>query len=137
MDPFSITSACVGLLCTITSLTLRITRFAGDVRDSRKDLDAVRRELSSLSFCVESLRDDTNKDSNMYPDALKPDLVSVLDNCDGVMNEMTMLLEKSTSNNLGRRVQWAACGQDEMNKLRSKLEGYKATIELALHMASM
>lgn len=137
MDPVTITGSCVGLLSSIATLTIHITRFVGDVRDSRKDMDSVRRELSSLSFCVESLIDDTSGDSTLYPDSLKLNLISVLTNCDGVMTEMNSLLESLSSKTLGRRVQWALSGQDEMNKLRSRLEAHKATIEIALDMATM
>lgn len=112
MDPLTITGTCIGLLSSITTLSIYITRFVADVRDSRKDVDGVRRELSSLSFCIKSLRDDTSGDSTLYPDSLQANLISVLNNCDSVMTEMNRLLELSSSKKLGRRVQWTLSGQD-------------------------
>lgn len=137
MDPLSITTSCVGLLSSIADLSILISKFTLDFRDARKDMDAVRRELSSLSLCVENLRDDTSKPCDTYPPTVQRSLIDVLGNCDDVMVEMKTLLDKMSSKSVGRRVQWATVGHGEMNKLRSRLEAHKATIDIALEMVSM
>lgn len=137
MDPLSIASASAGLLSSIASLTLTITKFVSSVRNARNDMDGVRRELSSLQLCVEALQNDIQDPQIQYPPSLQRSLVDVLRNCDGVTKEMETLLKQSTANSLGKRIKWAAIQQDEMNKLRLRLEAHKATINIALEMVMM
>lgn len=137
MDPLSISVACVGVLSAITTLGKHITTFGRDYRDSRKDLEAVQRELSSLAFCVESLHNDATTDNIPYPDSLKSHLVSVLKNCNSVMTDMTALLDNFSTKNVGKRLLWVTSGQGEMNRLRITLEAHKQTLDLALDIISM
>lgn len=57
----AITVACASLISGIVTLSQQITTFVSSVRNSRKDIDAVSRELSSLKLSVEALRDDSSK----------------------------------------------------------------------------
>lgn len=111
MDPLSITAACGGLLSTIATLTVQITRFVGDVRESALEMSGMRRELSEVSFYVERLQDDTSQDNIPYPAALKDNLLGVLDNCNVIIVDMQTVLQKMSSGNLGRRIQWRQLGR--------------------------
>jgi hypothetical protein len=103
MDPFSVSTACVGLLAAVAQLSTQIAQFVSGVREARRDMDAVSRELSSLALCLETLRDDSTK--IQYPDGSQQILVAVFGNCDTVTQQMHTLLEKMSSKNLGRRAQ--------------------------------
>jgi chromosome segregation ATPase len=127
--------ACTSLISNIATLSKQIVTFVSDFRDARKDMDAVSRELSSLSLCIESLRNDGSK--IQLPESLQQNLVGVLQNCDDVTKEMRELLRKLSSETFGRRVQWSVIARDEMNKLRSRLEAHKSAIDIALDMISM
>jgi hypothetical protein len=131
----AITVACASLISGVVTLSKQITTFVSDVRASRKDMDAVSRELSSLTLCLEALRDDSSKIS--FPESLQQNLVGVLRNCDDVTKEMQNLLRKLSSESLRRRIQWSMLDRDEMNKLRSRLEAHKSAIDIALDMISM
>lgn len=72
-----------------------------------------------------------------YPDGFQENLLTVLKNCDTVTAEMTALLDKLSSANLLRKVQWTAMGRDDMNKLRSSLESHKSALEIGLDMTSL
>ena len=135
MDPLSVSSACVGLIAGVSQLTLQISSFVSTVRDARKDMDAVSRELTSLSLCLQTLRDDSTNIE--YPQGTKETLIAVIQNCDSVTKQMETLLKKMSSGSLARSAQWAMTGRDDMNKLRSSLEAHKAAIEIALDMISM
>ena len=128
---------CVSVLSTVTTLSIQIHSFVSQVRDARKDMDAVSRELSSLSFCLKTLQDDCENGKVAYPEILQQTLVGVLQNCEKVLTEMQELLRKMSSGNIGRRVQWSLTGRDDMMKLKSGLEAHKATIDIALDMVSM
>jgi hypothetical protein len=127
--------ACASLTSSIITLSKQIVTFASDFRDARKDMEAVSRELSSLTLCLKSLHDDSSK--FQLPVSLQQNLVGVLRNCDDVTKEMRELLQMLSSENLGRRVQWSIGARDEMNKLRSRLEAHKSAIDIALDMISM
>jgi Fungal N-terminal domain of STAND proteins len=135
MDPLSISTACVSLIATLGRILPQIVSFVSDVRDARRDMDAVSRELHSLSLSLENLRDDSTKIK--YPEGSRRTLITVLGNCDHVTKEIEALLNKMASGNIGRRMQWTIYGRDDMNKLRSRLEAYKSAIDIALDMVSM
>lgn len=131
----AITVACASLISGIVTLTQQIATFVSQVRSSRKDIDAVSRELSSLALCLEALRDDSSKIS--FPESLQQNLVGILRNCDDVTKEMQDLLTKLSQESLRTGVQWSMLARDEMNKLRSRLEAHKSAIDIALEMISM
>lgn len=136
MEPLSITAASVGLLSSIFTLTKSITQFASDVRDARKDMERTRGELSELELAVETLQKDALSDELQYPDSLQHSLTQVLLNCDTVVKDISSLLITASDGKMAR-VRWAMKGQTEMNKLRQHLEAHKATLDIALEMASM
>ena len=135
MEPFSIASGCVGLLAGVADLTIQISGFVSSIRDARRDMELVSAELVSLSLCLAILRDDSMK--IQYPAGLQENLLTVLKNCDAVTTEITKLLSKLSSANLMRKIQWAAMGRDDMNKLRSSLESHKSALEIGLDMTSL
>jgi hypothetical protein len=135
MEPLSIATGCVSLLSGVAKLSTQVSGFVASVRDARKDMTSVLAELSSLSLCLETLRNDSAMID--YPDAFREDLLTVLKNCDAVTTEMTTLLDKLASANMMRKVQWTALGKDEMNKLRSSLESHKSALEIGLDMTSL
>jgi hypothetical protein len=135
MDPLSISTACVSLIATLGRILPQIASFISDVGDARRDLDAVSRELHSLSLSLANLRDDSTKIK--YPEGSRRTLITVLGNCDHVTKEIEALLNKMASGNIGRGMQWTIYGQDDMNKLRSRLEAHKSAIDIALDMVSI
>jgi hypothetical protein len=133
VDPvtaLTITGTCISLIANIGKLSLQIKTFVSEVREARKDMDAVNRELSSLSLCLESLREDCTQID--YPENSRIPLVAILRNCDNITKEMEALLQKMLPGNMARRTQWVMTGRDEMNKLRTGLETHKSAIEIAL-----
>ena len=135
MDPLSISTACVSLIATLGRIFPQIVSFVSDVRNARRDMDAVSRELHSLSLSLEYLRDDSIKIG--YPEGSHQTLITVLGNCGHVVNEIEALLNKMASGNVGRRMQWTIYGRDDMNRLRSRLEAHKSAIDIALDMVSI
>ena len=131
MDPLSITTACVSLLSGI-----QISRNTSVSSSPRcVDMDAVSRELTSLTLCLELLRDDSTTIN--YPDGFRKDLMGVLQSCDFITHQMKAILRKLSSGNVGRRIQWSLSSREEMNNLRSSLEAHKSAIEIALTLGSI
>ena len=137
MEPLSITTGCVGLISGITNLSMHIALFVSEVRSARKDMDAVQRELASLSLCLEALRIDCSSRRVDYPEAIRENLAQALINCDVITQQIKELLNKLSSGRLGRRIQWSFNSRDDMAKLRSGLEAHKSSIEIALTVGSI
>jgi hypothetical protein len=137
MDPLSITVGCVSLLSSIAGLSRQISKFVGDVRDSRKEMEAVLRELASLTFCIEMLRNDCDNPAIPYPESFRENLTNMLHNCHGVITEIEELMRKTAAGTFGSRIQWATTAQDDLNKLRLRLEAHKGAIDIALDMLQM
>jgi len=137
MEPLSITAACLGLIGSVTNLFIHINNFVLSVRDARRDMDAVSRELSSLSLCLQTLQSDCSGSTVDYPLQLKQSLIAMLKNCGIVTSEMHNLLTKTSESRLGASLYWTTSGRTEMDKLRFRLESHKSTIDVALEMVSM
>ena len=135
MDPLSITAACSGLLGAVTDLSTQITKFVSSVRDARRDIDAVSRELTSLALCLETLRD--NSLTNEFPNKIIGNLLSVLGNCNVVVKDIADLLARLHASISGGRIQWTISGRDEVNRLRSSLESHKSALEIALELMTL
>jgi hypothetical protein len=103
MDPLSVSMGCTGLITSITQLTAQIVSFVSSVRDARRGMEAVSRELISLPLCLGILRDDSR--SIHYPDGLRQNLLAVLKDCDIVRKNMSNRLHKLSSANMARRIQ--------------------------------
>jgi hypothetical protein len=89
-------------------------------------MDAVQRELASLSLCLEALRIDCSSRLVDFPEAIRGNLTQALINCDVITQQINELLNKLSSGRLGRRIQWSFNSRDDMAKLRSSLEAHKS-----------
>lgn len=123
------------MIAAIAQLTAQIVRFVSSFRDARRDMEAVSRELVSLSLCLEILKGDSARIK--YPDGLRQNLLAVLKNCNVVTQDMSRLLEKLTSANVARRIQWTSTGREDMEKLRSSLESHKSALDIALDLTAL
>jgi hypothetical protein len=61
MDPFSVSTAWIGLLAAVAQLSAQITAFVASVRESARDMRAVNRELASLALYLKAFRDDSKQ----------------------------------------------------------------------------
>ncbi|KAF2677102.1 hypothetical protein K458DRAFT_410002 [Lentithecium fluviatile CBS 122367] len=139
MDPISISASCVGLAATIAKTSTAVTCFVRDVRDARRDLDGVSRELSSLKNVLDLLAEDTiNEKDQTFPANLKAQIAGILTNCNDVVVDIEDGLSKHEKSKLGRSGYWTmGGGKGEMAKLRSTLEAHKSALEIALEMLSI
>lgn len=140
MDPVSalaITSSCMTLATKSGTLVTSISVFVSEVKNARKDLDAVSRELNSLQVCLSPLKDDEQLGPLYLPEAVKTQIIQILVNIDLILNQISDKLIKLSSAKLGRRIQWATTEKGEMNKFRSSLESNKSALVIALLLGSI
>jgi hypothetical protein len=120
MDPLSITTSCVTLVATITGLTVQINGFVREVRGARSDLDAVSRELHSLTMVLEMLAHDAGDTAcSAFPPSLAQQVTDIVKNCGGVVSQIEASLEKhgGESARLMKGVIWCLVGKSDMEQL--------------------
>lgn len=138
MDPLSITASCLSLVAIVAKTSLTVTKFVRDVRGARGDLDAVSRELQSLSTVLQLLADDTaDPETGPLPGALARQVAGIVNNCTGVVSEIESVLQKHEGTKISKAARWAAVGQGDMSRLRSNLEAHKSSLEIALEMVQL
>ncbi|KAF6832932.1 hypothetical protein CPLU01_05881 [Colletotrichum plurivorum] len=136
MDPLSITTACVGLAGTITTVSLSMNTFIRDVGDARSDIEDISRELSSLKLVLELIADDVKNSSSPLPKNLEI-LPGVVSNCSRVVKDIDTCIKAHDGTGIQKRARWVTIGKGDMTKLKSNLESHKATLGLALEMLSI
>jgi hypothetical protein len=108
-----------------------------EVHEALNAMAALRQELSTFSFSLDVLPCLCDAGKAPYPEELKRKLVGLMGVCAGIINGMEDLLDKMSSGSLARRVQWAAYGQKDMEKLRSDLKGYVLAVDCVMHTVNL
>ena len=137
MDPITITISALSLTKTITNTTINIRTFIKAVRESRADLDAISRELSSIEIVLDLLADDAKSEATKMlgiPQQLRDQVLGIIENCRSVVWQIDDLLAKYTADSKRRKIQWTIEGQADMGKYRSLLEAHKSTLDIAMDM---
>ncbi|KAH7324406.1 hypothetical protein B0I35DRAFT_475655 [Stachybotrys elegans] len=137
MDPLSIISGCAGLITALGSASVAIHNFIRTCRDARADLDKVSRELHSLRTVLELVRDDAKDDARPFPPPIAHHIVGIVANCNGVVAEIRVCINKYSDGRVRSKAAWALSGQGDMDKLRSSIEAHKSALELALDMLNL
>jgi hypothetical protein len=137
MDPLSIASACVALAASIGKVSVQINDFCRQVRDARRDLDLVTRELGSLKTTLDILADDIKDPDHAFPSYLGKQIFDLVANCNDVVEQVRQLLNKYEGGGLRNGTRWALSGREDMNKLRVSLEAHKSALELALEVITL
>jgi len=132
MDPVSIAAGSASLAASAITLGRNITSFISDVRNARKDMDAIMRELMSLRLCIVAIGDDDENGHMSFTAEMREQIRKILVNIEFVFNEINAILRRLSSGRLGRRVQWTVSERDTMSKWRSSLEANKAALDIAL-----
>lgn len=135
MDPLTITTGCVSLLSGLTALSKQITSFVVVARQAKPDMDAFSREIASITPCLEALRQPDL--IRFYPDALRPNLVTIIRECDGVAGEMRDLLSRRSSGSVAMSLQWSLTTRGEAVRLRQSLEVHKSALQIAIGLIDL
>lgn len=124
MDPLSIAASCIGLTASIGKIGIGVHQFIREVQDARSDMDAVSRELGSLSMVLEIVAEDVQVHGFKLEDWMRLQVVGIIGNCSGVMERFGASLQKYQHNGMATNIKWSMVGKMEM-------EGFSR--ELAAH----
>ena len=136
MDPLSITVACVSLTASIAKTSVSVSTFVRAVRSARSDLDAVSRELASLTTLLELIAEDAEDIENL-PKPLRKHIAGILTNCELVLVEVQRLIAKYDQPGIVKGSKWALAGSEDVVKLQLSLEAHKSALEIALEMLTL
>jgi hypothetical protein len=132
MDPLSIAASCVGLISVIGQSSIAITNFLRGCREARRELLEISRELGDLKVVLELLKDDP------IPDALRTRILDIMRNCEYVVKQIELVLEKHAGGTrLDQAARWALTGRSDVTKLQLTLCAHRGALNLALEMVSL
>lgn len=138
MDPLSITGACVGLVASITTLSLKINSFVREVRDARSDMEAVKTELGSLEMVLGILEEESKGfEGPGFRPALVKQVCGILANCGSVLQDIEKALAQFSKGQARNGLKWAVSGRGDIEKMRSYLEVHKSALNIALDMIEL
>jgi hypothetical protein len=134
MEPLSAAVSVLGVVSTIATVTAAATTFMRGVRSARKEMVAIKKELSSLKAVLEILAEDFEDPANTtFPDSVLEQIVDVATNCRTVVNEIGDCIR----NQKGSRFSWTMSGKADIEKLRGDLEVHKSTLSVTLDLVSV
>ncbi|KAK0624548.1 hypothetical protein B0T17DRAFT_530427 [Bombardia bombarda] len=135
LDWISINTSCFAVSNAIAKTSSAIHAFVREVRESRAELDVVSSELHSLDGVLDLLKDDASG----FPAQLAQKTPAVLKNCLAIIDELQgciAILDRSGISKSDKKSRWMA-SRGHIGKLRWTLEGYKATLGLAVDLVSL
>jgi hypothetical protein len=110
------------------------------VKDAPEELRAVKVELSALTTLIGRLDDLMSHEEScefIFPfESSAQEFRDVLDACMRTFKELGALVQKYREMSFKQEVKWALFGLTTLNKLRTRLETYKSSINLTLLMAN-
>ena len=133
MDPLSISAAVVSLVVTAARVAREAEQFRSQVREARREMDSVARELLSVKSALSMLADDLKSPSVIVPVTLQ----DIIDECETVINTLDQTLKKYNQERLSARVRYVWTGRDTMNSYKSTLAAHRGALDLAIDIMTL
>ncbi|KAI0531531.1 ras-domain-containing protein [Xylaria digitata] len=90
-----------------------------------------------LQIVLELLRDDSAINENdVFPEALRAQVLSVITNCNTVVERINTVLEKHGAS-ISTPLNWVVSGKNEVASLKMSLEAHRGSLNLALEMINI
>jgi hypothetical protein len=109
--------------------------FMRGVRDARRDMIQVRKNMSDLSTVLEMVAEDLEKEGDSALGDMSHSqrhIVDIAHGCCAVLLEIEAVIREGQS-----RLRWVLSGKERVNKLRERLETYKLSLDVALDYRTM
>jgi uncharacterized protein YoxC len=134
MDPLSITAGVVGILSSLTSLSIKLNEIRHDFQDAASDITDLNHEVNDLTQILKRLEE--ARKNGMLNETLQTDLGGVLERLNSAVVETESHLTASAGKRL-KGAYWAFSGKKQFQKLCRRLESYKSTLNLTLTLSDM
>lgn len=127
MEAIAAAASVTGLIHLITTVSDSATCFMRDVKDARKDMIQVRRDMSDLSAVLIMVAEDADPTPHG-----QENIIGIVKSCCKTLSEIDSVIQQGRS---WRK--WAVSGKEKVDKLRARLETHKMTLDLALDYRTM
>jgi hypothetical protein len=95
------------------------------------------RELSDLDMTLHILKNDTEvNEPNQLPDNLRQHIRDIMDNCNGALTELNILLTRYDGG-IQSSTRWALSGKKDAEKIRTSLQAHKGALSLVVEATTL
>lgn len=134
MEAIGAASSVLAIVQLAGKVSVAATSFMRDVKDARRDMIQVKKNLSTLSTVLEIIAEDLtdNAPSTGILQNLHRQVVNIASSCRVVLLDIGEVIGPDHS-----RMGWVTSGRTRVDKLRAGLEDHLSSLDIALDMMSM
>ncbi|KAK6344447.1 hypothetical protein TWF696_008084 [Orbilia brochopaga] len=134
-DPFSITASILGIVASITSLSINFHQFQRTSTEATSEIGLINDSLLGFANLLKDIKNAC--DSGDIPNSLQVNLSGLLEQIKAIVTEMEGHVETALSKNWSRGPHWVFSGKDQCRQLQQRLDSYKSTLNTTLTLASL
>lgn len=134
MEAVGAVASVIAVVELVAKVSASAASFMRDVKDARRDMIQVRKDMSDLSMILRMVAEDLDQDSSPTDDESQSQkhIVDIAHSCRTVLLEMDTALQKGRT-----RLGWVTSGRERVERLRERLETCKLSLDVALDYRTM
>ena len=132
-DPFSIVTASFGLSLSAAKVSKYAYDFTIKVRDARKSMDGIRRELMSIESVLRLIAEDIRLPGATHP----PTLESILNDCETNIGHLEALLVKYDKERLSSKIKYVWRGKDKIEEYQKVLAKLSVALSITVELITL
>lgn len=145
MEAFGAAASVFAIVEIVGRVSASAASFMRDIKDARKDMIQVRKDMSDLSTVLRMVAEDLDYhgDNSSYPNhgsspwsgntpPSQQHIVGIALSCRTVLLEIETVLRDGRS-----RLSWVTSGKERVDRLRARLETCKLSLDVALDYRTM
>lgn len=139
MEAIGAAASVMAIVEIVGRVSASATSFMRDIKDARKDMIEVRKDMADLSTVLRMIAEDLDyhgqSSSSSRPDDAahsQQHIVDIADSCGAVLLEIEVVLRDGRS-----RLAWVTSGKKRVDGLRARLETCKLSLDVALDYRTM
>lgn len=138
MEAIGAAASVMAIVEIVGRVSASATSFMRDIKDARKDMIEVRKDMADLSTVLRMIAEDLDyhsQGSSSQPDDTahsQQHIVDIAHSCGAVLLEIETVLRDSRS-----RLAWVTSGKKRVDGLRARLETCKLSLDVALDYRTM
>lgn len=138
MEAIGAAASVIAIVEIVGRVSASAASFMRDIKDARKDMIQVRKDMSDLSTVLRMVAEDLDHhghDSSSRAGAMphsQQHIVGIAHSCGAVLLEIEAVLREGRS-----RYAWVTSGRERVDRLRARLETCKLLLDVALDYRTM
>jgi hypothetical protein len=133
MDPLSIVGTAVSLTVAIGRVAHEVDQFMRQVREARRELNDISRELGSLKSAIELLSEDLKTPGVVVPGSL----ADILQECQDSITRLEETIKKYAQDKLTKRIGYVWSGKETIMMHKGTLSAHRAALDLAVDVITL